>query len=116
MRSALALALIATASAAQVAAVQAQAVTTRIETRPYYGAITTIEHGVRVMRALPAHDRIIINPNGRTPISLNVGGNEGGSSVTQSSRTYIYNRPVVGGAFVGVPIGRWHNRPNHRSR
>lgn len=58
---------------ASVAAAQAQAVTTRIETRPYYGAVTTIEKGVRVTRALPPHDRIIINPEGKTPVSLSVG-------------------------------------------
>ena len=54
-------------------AAHAQAVTTRIETRPYYGAVTTIEHGVRVMRVLPPHDRIIINPDGKSPISLGIG-------------------------------------------
>ena len=110
MRSALAvLAFIVTATAAN-----AQAVTTRIETRPYYGAITTIEQGVRVMRVLPPHDRIIINPEGRTPISLGVGGGEGAAPVTQNSRTYIYSRPVVRGAVVGVPVGRLPRSPYHR--
>jgi hypothetical protein len=58
-----ALCVLATATSAS-----AQAVTTRIETRPYYGAITTIEHGVRVTRALPPHDRIIINPHGKASL------------------------------------------------
>ena len=44
--------------------------TTRIETRPFYGATVTIEEGVRVFRPLPPHDRIIINPDGKTPFSL----------------------------------------------
>lgn len=44
--------------------------TTRIETRPFYGATVTLEEGVRVFRPLPPHDRIIINPNGRTPLNL----------------------------------------------
>jgi hypothetical protein len=46
-----------------------QAYTTRIETRPYYGAIVTIEHGVRVTRPLPPTQHLIINPNG-TPLVL----------------------------------------------
>ena len=36
--------------------------TTRIETRPFYGATVTLEEGVRVFRPLPRHDRVIINP------------------------------------------------------
>jgi hypothetical protein len=47
--------------------------TTRIETRPFYGATVTIEAGVRVFRPLPPHDRVIINPNNATPLTLNVG-------------------------------------------
>jgi hypothetical protein len=50
----------------------AEPVTTRIEPRPFYGATVTIEHGVRVFRPLPRHDRVIINPNA-TPVQLNVG-------------------------------------------
>ena len=48
----------------------AEAVTTRIETRPFYGATVTLEEGVRVFRPLPRHDRVIINPGGQTPLSL----------------------------------------------
>ena len=73
-RSALTLALSSLALAALTAlptVAHAEAVTTRIETRPYYGAIVTIEQGVRVWRALPPHDRIIIAPEG-TKINLNV--------------------------------------------
>ena len=47
--------------------------TTRIETRPFYGATVTIEEGVRVFRPLPRHDRVIINPNNATPVTLDVG-------------------------------------------
>jgi hypothetical protein len=50
----------------------AEPVTTRIEPRPFYGATVTIEHGVRVIRPLPPHDRVIINPNA-TPMQLNIG-------------------------------------------
>ncbi len=92
----------AVAVVASTVAAAAQAVTTRIETRPYYGAITTIEHGVRVMRALPPHDRIIINPHGKTPVSINVGSAEGGNTVVQQTT----NQTTVNGpnaAYRGVP-------------
>jgi hypothetical protein len=47
--------------------------TTRIEPRAVYGAIVTREHGVRVFRPLPPHDRIIINPGNATPVGMDVG-------------------------------------------
>jgi hypothetical protein len=50
--------------------------TTRIETRPYYGAVVTIEHGVRVYRPVPPTQHLIVNPDGTTPLQLNIG--EGG--------------------------------------
>lgn len=49
----------------------ADSVTTRVEPRPYYGAVVTVENGVRVYRPLPHHDRIIINP-GNAPIYLGI--------------------------------------------
>ena len=47
--------------------------TTRIETRPYYGAVVTIENGVRVWRPVPPTTHLIINPDGATPMSIGVG-------------------------------------------
>lgn len=47
----------------------ADSVTTRIEPRPYYGAVVTVEHGVRVYRPLPNPTLTIINPN-QTPVNL----------------------------------------------
>ena len=41
----------------------------RIEPRPYYGAVVTIEHGVRVFRPLPSQHLMIINPN-NAPVNL----------------------------------------------
>jgi hypothetical protein len=52
-------------------AMAAESVTTRIETRPYYGAVVTIEKGVRVYRPLPSHDRIIVNPT-NAPVYIGV--------------------------------------------
>jgi hypothetical protein len=59
--------------------------TTRIETNPSYGAIVTIENGVKVYRVLPGHDRVIINPGGKTPLHL------GYEQVTVDERNYNYN-------------------------
>jgi hypothetical protein len=36
--------------------------TTRIETRPIYGATVTFEHGVRVWRPIPPTTNLIIDP------------------------------------------------------
>lgn len=44
--------------------------TTRIEPRPFYGAVVTIEEGVRVFRPLPPTGHIIINPGHKTPLNL----------------------------------------------
>lgn len=57
-------------SLAAAGAAGAQGYTTRIETRPFYGAIITLEEGVRVIRPLPPERHVIINPN-NTPLSLN---------------------------------------------
>ena len=45
----------------------AEGYTTRIETRPFYGAVVTLEEGVRVFRPLPVERQVIINPGGQTP-------------------------------------------------
>ncbi len=58
--------------------------TTRIETRPYYGAVVTIEHGVRVYRPVPPTTHLIVNPDGATPLEINVGA---GTSVRRGSTT-----------------------------
>ncbi|MGE0767717.1 MAG: hypothetical protein AB7L90_14735 [Hyphomicrobiaceae bacterium] len=68
MRNAFALVLAAATALAPAAALSQT--TTRIETRPFYGATVTLEEGVRVFRPLPPQDRVIINPNGATPLSL----------------------------------------------
>ena len=86
--------------------------TTRIETRPFYGAVVTVEEGVRVFRPLPPHDRIIINPD-KVPLSLafvqsttysygqtfNVDAGNG-----RSSPRYVYNY---------VPGGHMRRHPGH---
>lgn len=49
-----------------------EAHTTRIETRAHAGAMVTVEAGVRVFRPLPPVRHVIINPEGRTPLSLSL--------------------------------------------
>ena len=70
MRLRLALILVAAGTGVAVAE---EARTTRIETRPYYGAVVTIENGVRVYRPVPPTTHLIINPDGITPLTLGVG-------------------------------------------
>ena len=95
----------------------ADAVTTRIETRPFYGATVTLEEGVRVFRPLPRHDRVIINPGGQTPLSLSY----------SESRNYSFNEFVGGGhsagsygpAYYGASgnvLPRAHHRHGHGPR
>ncbi|MBA5777654.1 hypothetical protein H2509_11020 [Stappia sp. F7233] len=53
------------------ATAKAEGGTIRIEPQPHYGAVVTVEAGVRVFRALPSQRLLVINPGGRTPINLN---------------------------------------------
>lgn len=97
------------------AALPATAGTTRIETRPFYGAVVTIEEGVRVFRPLPNTDRVIINPGGQTPLSL--GFNE--TYVNERNYNYNYNSTEGGsarggGAPYGLPAYEYgYGRGNH---
>ncbi len=85
------------------AAAQAQT-TTRIETRPFYGATVTLEEGVRVFRPLPSHDRVIINPGGATPLNLTFEERRSVShNHTQQANTggdgYASSNGVYGGGY-----------------
>lgn len=83
----LAITLVAAAVSLAAALPAAAGGTTRIETRPFYGAVVTIEEGVRVFRPLPNTERVIINPGGATPLSL--GFNE--TYVNERRYNYNYN-------------------------
>lgn len=92
-------------------AVLADAVTTRIETRPYYGAIVTIEQGVRVWRALPPHDRIIIVPENAKNVKVNVNVGDHTPAlqpVTVNSNVRINQSTHDGG--VGIPYSHSYSR------
>ncbi len=83
--------------------------TVRIEPRPYYGAVVTIERGVRVWRPLPPTRHMIINPT-NAPVSVNItdiretvqhSGPAGGAAASASASagghagapSYYYGRP-----------------------
>ncbi len=71
-------------SSANVAAALGQeAHTTRIETQPYYGAVVTIEHGVRVYRPVPPTEHMIIDPTGR---ERRIGNGGNGAPAEPASR------------------------------
>lgn len=105
-------------AATPIVAVASEATTTRIETRPFYGATVTLEAGVRVFRPLPPHSKVIINPGGKTPVSLgfeenrfvshNYNYNYGGSP----DMRYFDGDYAAG--FIGGGDGR-HHRPHRRS-
>jgi len=71
------------------AALAEPAHTTRIETRPYYGAVVTIEQGVRVYRPVPPTQHLIVNPDGMTPLQLNIGSS---GSLAPNSRAAATDR------------------------
>lgn len=95
MRSLLTLSLLAAAATALAAMPAAAQSTTRIETRPFYGATVTLESGVRVFRPLPPDEHVIINPEGRTPLSL--GFNETNVYERRDIRNYNYNQSDASG-------------------
>lgn len=64
--------------------------TTRIESRPFYGATVSLEEGVRVIRPLPPERHVIINPDNATPLTL--GFNETRVYENRVVRNYNYNR------------------------
>jgi hypothetical protein len=93
------------------------ATTTRIETRPFYGATVTLEAGVRVFRPLPPHSKVIINPNGKTPVNLGFEENRWISHNNNYNYNYNYERAIesdgaVGGGF--FVDGHKRQRPHHR--
>ena len=78
----------------------------------------TIEEGVRVFRSLPPHDRVIINPDGKTPLNLGIYE----SRETSYSENHHHYTP--GGAFPSyygawgnlLPDGRGHGRGHGQQR
>jgi hypothetical protein len=63
-RTALLLAALPLAASALGPAAAGDAYTTRYETRPVYGAVVTVEHGVRVYRPIPPTRYLIVDPRG----------------------------------------------------
>lgn len=110
-------------SAAAVTPVLAQSQTIRIEPRPYYGAVVTLEQGVRVWRPLPATSHMIINPT-NAPVSINVTDvretvNHTGPAYAPRAHGNAYAAPGYGAAgyFAGRrAFPRHHARPSVGAR
>ena len=77
-----------------------EARTTRIEPRPFYGAVVTIESGVRVFRPMPPTKHVIVNPEGATPLSLSFNETR---VYKRSHNTHDHSHRHVGGSrgYVG---------------
>ncbi|AGK59143.1 hypothetical protein HYPDE_37358 [Hyphomicrobium denitrificans 1NES1] len=106
---------------------RADGFTTRIVTQPYYGAVTTLEHGVRVIRPLPPDRYVIVNPN-RTPLALSFSENNvydyssNAADSTYNGRSDlgaynpdgpIYTYPSYGRRFFRGQRGFHHFRNGH---
>lgn len=76
---------------AGAATAKAEGGTIRIEPQPHYGAVVTVESGVRVFRALPTQRLLVINPGGQTPLNLSFSEKKERSISTSTS----YNRSDV---------------------
>lgn len=85
----------------------------RIEPRPYYGAVVSIESGVRVFRGLPTQSLMIINPDNKTPVSLNftrsiehkaadTSSNNGGGSSNDNNGSGNYGRAAASYSDLGT--------------
>lgn len=95
---------IAATAALPVLGANAESFTTRIETRPFYGATVTLEEGVRVIRPLPPERHVIINPDGLTPLSL--GFNE--TKVYERRDVHNYNSGSAPAARASYGYGGWY--------
>lgn len=95
--------------------------TTRIETKPYYGATVTLEAGsVRVWRALPPTRHLIVNPEGNARVYVGDGaggiGGGAGAAAGGSHTTRIETKPYYG-ATVTLEAGKvrvWRPLPPTR--
>ncbi|MBN9282449.1 MAG: hypothetical protein J0H37_09385 [Hyphomicrobium denitrificans] len=114
---------LAPAMLAMTGAASADGFTARIVTQPYYGAVTTLEHGVRVIRPLPPERYVIVNPN-RTPLALSFNENnvyDYSSNATSSGGDLgvvdpdgpIYTRPSYGPGYWKHRNGGWYFRNGH---
>lgn len=100
-------------TAMAASALAGEAYTTRIEPRGFYGATISIEEGVRVFRPLPPVRHVIVNPEGRTPLSLSytdVRVHEQRSYYDASGgqrpgATYYGGGLGIGGGFYGNKFG-----------
>lgn len=96
----------------------AQSSTIRVEPRPYYGAVVTVEQGVRVWRPLPPTSHMIINPTG-SPVHVNVtdvretvNHQHSGLGSAGSVPSHAYGRATSGAPAYFVGRRPFHHRPH----
>ncbi len=70
----------------------AESGTTRIVHDEPYGAIVTKEAGVLVFRGLPPTRKVIVNPDGKTPLDLRMTAARATKVVVSSQDDYIRGR------------------------
>lgn len=123
MSSKLIIAAAAALAALASASVGASAQTlTRIETHAFYGATVTVEEGVRVFRPLPSTGHMIINPGGRTPVSLNISESvhhyvgPSGSAASGGGGSGGWVGGAGGGGLAWVPGNGRGGKHGHRGR
>lgn len=95
----------AAALAFATAAVAGDAATIRIEPRPFYGATITLEEGVRVFRPLPVQKYVVINPENKTPLGLNL------TDVKETRHNYNTNNNANYNTFSGSDHSGAHGYP-----
>lgn len=101
------------AAVAMAAPAWAESFTTRIEPRAFYGAVVTVEEGVRVFRPLPPQRHVIVNPGGMTPLSLDF--NDTRITEQSTSHNYFYDEGGGDRAF-GVGVGGFGHGGFHKGR
>lgn len=108
-------ALAAAAPALSAGVASAESFTTRIEPRPYYGAVVTLEQGVRVWRPLPPTRHMIINPT-NAPVHLSYADVRETHTSTNHNYNYGGAAPVAADGPVAVPGYGYYGRPfRHRT-
>lgn len=87
----------------------------RIEPRPYYGAVVTMEQGVRVWRPLPPTRQMIINPGNATPLNLNITDVRETRTSTNVWKSEGGSAPAAAGGYGPAAYGPAYYGAGHRA-
>lgn len=104
------------------ASAHADRFTTRIETRPYYGAVVTLEHGVRVYRPLPLDTAVSASfaqnalAEERGEYAANLYTSDGHHSAPASGRAYQWRPGFYRVLARGDEVSARQQHHNHNDR